>query len=718
VVTITFPMRLGRQSHLIGLHPRRVLAAALLCVGQLGPCAEIQDHQADAALPTVRDLIEVRTLGDLAVSPDGKQLAFRVIEPSIANDKITAQWYMVPLSGGPPIALGQASSPEFVPLYDLVEDSTALWAADSRSILARQTLGGAVQIHQLGIDGADRQITHDSADVAAFDLDPISGDLKYTVRNSREQITRDQREEEIKGIRIDQSVSTEGLRLSRNYQIGDRWTTIRWVKPGFAGEAFAGPERERRAPLSEPVARSTPSQFLIDTSIASDLTRSLQLQRNGISISLHMLRPAGRFFAGDIMQIVAQLPDGSVKKCDLTICQGNEGSLKAAAVAPDAGEVLIIREDDYSARSKIYAWNPLNGKSRLVLDPRGTLDGGSSYTGRSCLGSAGGLICAFSAATIAPRLVLISTRTGKMTTLVKPNRDFAYHEFSTVEYLEWRDKFGRRSTGVLALPAKRKGSLPLVITTYRCRGLLRGSQSTLAPEYPLVASGFATLCVNNNNASALAPEVEHGTEPLLAHRATLESYRAIIEHLAAQKIIDPTRVGIAGHSYSANVVAYGISHSDLFSAAVIGGGITIDPLTYVLSQPTVPSWRSTVLDFLALPTPDRDPQGQWTKYSPSASARKIRAPLLIESPESEYLDSLQLFAAVQHAGGTSDMFVFPGQAHMAGRSPAQQYWRALRAVDWFTFWLRGDRDNSPGLHNDLIHWDALRRARNQAAGTG
>ncbi|WCM25930.1 prolyl oligopeptidase family serine peptidase [Sphingomonas sp. QA11] len=699
------------------MHSRRALAAALLCVGQWGSCAGLQDHQADPALPTVSDLIEVRTLGDLALSPDEQQVAYRLIEPSIADDRITAQWYRVPLSGGTPMALGRPSSPDFVPLYDLVEDSAALWAADSRSILARQTFGGAVQIHQLGLDGADRQITDDSADVAAFDIDPISGDLTYAVRNSREQIARDQREEETKGIRIDQSVSTEGLRLSRNYQIGDRWTTIRWVKPGFAGEAFAGPEREERAHPSQHVARSAPSPFLLDTSIAADLTRSLPFHRNGISVSLRMLRPAGRFFAGDIMQIVAHLPDGSVTKCDLAICQGNQGSLKAVAVAPDRGDVLIIREDDYAARSKIYAWNPLNGKSRLVLDPRGSLDGGASYTGRSCLGSARGLICAFSAATIAPRLVLISTRTGKMTTLVKPNRDFAYRAVSTVDYLAWRDKSGQRSTGVLALPKRRKGPVPLVITTYRCRGLLRGSQSTLAPEYPLVAGGFAALCVNNNNANALAPEVEHGTEPLLAHRATLESYRAIIEQLAARKIIDPTRVGIAGHSYSANVVAYGVSHSDLFAAAVIGGGITIDPLTYVLSQPTVPSWRSTVLDFLALPAPDRDPHGQWSKYAPSASAGTIRAPLLIESPESEYLDSLQLFAAVQHAGGTSDMFVFPSQAHMAGRSPAQQYWRALRAVDWFRFWLGGDRDNALGLHDDLTHWDTLRRARDQAAGS-
>jgi dipeptidyl aminopeptidase/acylaminoacyl peptidase len=194
---------------------------------------------------------------------------------------------------------------------------------------------------------------------------------------------------------------------------------------------------------------------------------------------------------------------------------------------------------------------------------------------------------------------------------------------------------------------------------------------------------------------------------LYAHKAAIESYRAIIERLADQHIVDPKRVGIAGHSFSANVVAYGVSHSDLFAAAVIGSGIGIDPTTYTLIQPTVPSTRSSILDFLGLPPPDKDPGGLWKENSPALNAGSIRTPLLIQSPENEFLDALPLFSAIQHAGGVSDMFVFPDEGHMIGRSPVHQYWRGMRSVAWFAFWLRR---GSSGLFvdpSDAAKWQDL-----------
>ena len=69
----------------------------------------------------------------------------------------------------------------------------------------------------------------------------------------------------------------------------------------------------------------------------------------------------------------------------------------------------------------------------------------------------------------------------------------------------------------------------------------------------------------------------------------------------------------------------------------------------------------------------------------------IRAPLLIQSPENEYLYAIELYNAIQSAGGIVDMYVFPNEGHMVGREPVHQYYRAKRSVDWFKFWL-AERD--------------------------
>jgi hypothetical protein len=219
-------------------------------------------------------------------------------------------------------------------------------------------------------------------------------------------------------------------------------------------------------------------------------------------------------------------------------------------------------------------------------------------------------------------------------------------------------------------PAGLSGPLPLVITTYRCRGFLRGGTGWLAPEHLLVQMGFATLCANNNNANILMPEAEHPDIPFYGLRQTLAAYEAIIDRLAREGVIDRSRVGISGHSFSANVVAFAISHSKLFAAAVIGSGITIDPATSFLIAAPRDSWRRGVFDFFNLPDPLSDPRGLWATASPALNAARIETPLLLQPPEIEHQLDLQLFNAMETAGKAVDMFVYPRKGiSRAGSSP-------------------------------------------------
>jgi dipeptidyl aminopeptidase/acylaminoacyl peptidase len=180
----------------------------------------------------------------------------------------------------------------------------------------------------------------------------------------------------------------------------------------------------------------------------------------------------------------------------------------------------------------------------------------------------------------------------------------------------------------------------------------------------------------------------------------------VVDILAREGIIDRSKVGLCGHSFSATAVTYAISHSNAFHAAVIGGAGSTNPLTYELTTITPDSYRAELWSVRNLPPVDNDPERIWQQVSPAANAAAIHAPLLMELPESEYFPELELLRAIERAGGVSEMYVFPGEGHWSGRRPVQQYWRSLRAIDWLDFWLTGHEQRTSSNAQELERWEA------------
>ena len=163
------------------------------------------------------------------------------------------------------------------------------------------------------------------------------------------------------------------------------------------------------------------------------------------------------------------------------------------------------------------------------------------------------------------------------------------------------------------------------------------------------------------------------------------------------------------------VAAYAISHTDLFRTAVIGTGITIDPATFMFSEPTTDSWRKGILNVLNMPNPFDDTDHRWSDVSPALNASRIHASLLIQPPENEYLLALQLFAAMRHAGKAVEMYVYPDEGHLMTRHPVHQLYRLTRSVDWFSCWLN-DRDPRSGAQRrQCLDWKKLDRDRQTKA---
>ena len=123
----------------------RFCVAMLLLTPLLAPVA-----MAAGRAMTVDDLLNVKSVGDPQVSPDGKTVVYVLSELDRSTDKSNSDLYLIPVSGGEPKRL--TTSPG--------ADNHPRWSPDGKSIAFNSTRSGSRQVWILPIDGGEaRQLT-------------------------------------------------------------------------------------------------------------------------------------------------------------------------------------------------------------------------------------------------------------------------------------------------------------------------------------------------------------------------------------------------------------------------------------------------------------------------------------------------------------------------------------------------------------------------------
>jgi dipeptidyl aminopeptidase/acylaminoacyl peptidase len=210
------------------------------------------------------------------------------------------------------------------------------WAPDSSALYVLAEADSEIQVHRLS-EARDTQITRDEADVESFRLSPDGRDLTYQTRNSREAIALAQRSEDAHGIRLDRTVVTDGLRLTDNYRIGEKLTTIRRLNADDLAELGRGDVRTKHLSLHSTIKPSaekiTPAQQPAAALHPQDAVSGearLPLGASGITVILRQVvkgnvnGPMGR------NRIEANLPGGKHVICSASfakVLRARSGSL-------------------------------------------------------------------------------------------------------------------------------------------------------------------------------------------------------------------------------------------------------------------------------------------------------------------------------------------------------------------------------------------------------
>jgi dipeptidyl aminopeptidase/acylaminoacyl peptidase len=263
-----------------------------------------------------------------------------------------------------------------------------------------------------------------------------------------------------------------------------------------------------------------------------------------------------------------------------------------------------------------------------------------------------------------PNVFTVDLSSGKRTKLTDYRDPAPRLSAARKELITYRRADGLPLSGTLYLPADyQEGTrLPLIIWAYPLEysdpgtaGQVRTSPDSfprvIGPsELFFVLDGYALL---DNATMPIVGDPETMNDTFIEQIA--DSARAAIDTLDEKGVIDPKRVGVAGHSYGAFMTANLLAHTDVFAAGIARSGAYNRSLTpFGFQRERRSYWEATDL---------------YTKVSPFAHAHKINEPILLIHGEADNntgtfpIQSERLFQAIQGNGGTARLVMLPHESH-------------------------------------------------------
>lgn len=331
----------------------------------------------------------------------------------------------------------------------------------------------------------------------------------------------------------------------------------------------------------------------------------------------------------------------------------------------------------------------------------------------------GRFACVREAPALAPAVSVV--RVGKQSrgdesvsidAIADPNPEMSRVLRVPIRPLRWTNRYGAETDGYLLLPPHRRPGerLPLLIITYGFTGefVTHGWRAlTSYPALVFASEGFAVLLANPQRYEPwTGADYSRGSEAVgFGPAASLEE---ATRQLAAEGIVDSTRVGMMGTSYGGFWVEFMITQSRLIAVASIRNAGDYNPGIYWLLGNAFS--RARYEAFMGGP-PFGSTLEHWKDFAPALNAEKVRAPVLMEFQPLETLYGLEMFAALRRNSVPVELFIYPNGGHVFWQ-PEHRFHSMQRNLDWFRFWLLGVEDTASGREGQFARWRELRSQLN------
>lgn len=262
------------------------------------------------------------------------------------------------------------------------------------------------------------------------------------------------------------------------------------------------------------------------------------------------------------------------------------------------------------------------------------------------------------------------------------------YNLGTQEIIRWRSEDGLEVEGLLIKPVGYEPGrrYPLILVVHG--GPFSRFRDTFRQGYYLqlyAANGYAVLAPNPRGSSGYSDWFGQANRYDLGGM-DYKDIMAGVDHVISLGIADPNRLGVIGGSYGGYMTNWIISQTDRFKAAVSMYGIF--NLVTDWSNSIQPSWEK--MYFGKYYWEDLTP---YLKHSPSTYVTDITTPVLILHGEEDQLtfisNSKEMYQALKVLGKPAEFVIYPREGHGISREPNHIVDKMNRILGWFEKYLKG-----------------------------
>ena len=611
--------------------------------------------------------LNLRAISDLQYSPDGKRLAFVVMEPAKGQGRKRHIWIH---------ESGEGGSRQFT--YSEKSESGPRWSPDGKTLAFLSDRGEAQQIYLMRADGGEGvALTKGKNAVRGFEWSPDGKQIAYTAPDAKSEAEEKKEKDKDDAHVVDKT---------------DKRARV-WLVDVPTGEtkALTKPSWEVR----ELAWMRNGTQLVIE---ASDHPESDQFTEKIYGVQAVsgetklLLAPRGPFgelklsTMGNTISFVGSREDGP-EPHDLMLLPVNgfaAHNLTGASLDRPVeayqwekdGTVLMVAANGF--KSKLVKFKIDASKEDLEVSP--------VPTGAIAISNGGEIAYVSQTGTTAPEVWIWNSSGGAPAKQVSQVND-AWKQFrlATPEYYKYKSFDGTEIEAALLRPvggpnASAPTKLPLIALIH---GGPTGRWSDAIETWGqlLAARGYAVFYPN------IRGSVGYGQKFVETNKADwgggdYKDVMAGVKDLVDRGIADPNRLGIGGWSYGGYMAEWAITQTSEFKVAVSGAGMANLISEFGMEDhPAGDEW------FFG--TPWESPE-KFLNSSPFIHFKDVKTPTLVLQGDADTIDPLgqsqELYRGLKRYGVETELVVYPREPH-GFHEEKHLVDRLNRILGWFDKYL-------------------------------
>jgi dipeptidyl aminopeptidase/acylaminoacyl peptidase len=670
-------------------------------IGSLVLLGSLAVHTQASRKVTIDDLMALRTINDVKISPAGDQIAYTVSTPSVPRNAHETSLFVIAASGGAPRQLAE-SYRIFAPALPAPR---VRWRPGGElSVLVAEKTGP--QVLSIKTDNTSAQVmTSALLGVSAYEWSPDGNYLAFLSREDSPPL-----------LAIANRVGTKppATRLF-----------IQPLNPPGPAQAVTPPDQYvdslSWSPDSREIAYSwapvvgflAPYQTRIfAVGVKGGAARPI-VDRGGMNVS-PQFSPDGTRIAfistGERTGIIAPrglaVADASGRNVNIKSFPMNGAWIAESLWTPDSSALYVtMNEGTFATGAHMFEMPVV----RVNL-----ASGTATRAGEDKAAVAYSLSQTRDGKTLAYRdvnardmgdLVTLDVASRKTTTIASVNPELKQLALGSLQPISWKSFDGMEIWGLLltppgynppssgASPGQATRKLPLLV--YCHGGPIGGVTLGIFPQFmhvpgqidPYPAEAFASA-----GFAVLFPMPRGGSGYGEAgHRMIINDWggpdyqdiMAGVDQLIARGLADPDRLGVMGASYGGYMTNWIVTQTTRFKAAAAGASISDLSDLYYLTD-----GGELMAEYYRLPW--ENPEG-YARSSPITHAAKVTTPILIShgdrDPRVPLATAQKFFKALQAQGKVAEMDIYPRGGHVF-YEPQQEKTVMTRNFEWMLKYVR------------------------------